>query len=84
MRVYTKTKARFFPFRLRSEESVKSMIFFCRSHPPILSLQMFRRQQDRPGREMLQGKGGILKGGVAIGLGEVPRVIGFGKETEVG
>lgn len=50
----------------------------------MLFFEVLRRQQDRPGREMLQGKGGILKGGVAIGLGEVPRVIGLGKEAEVG
>jgi hypothetical protein len=63
---------------------VKSRMFFCRSiqfdiHP----LYDLGRPKEGTRREMVEGKGVVLKGGVQIGLGQMPGVIRLCKEAEI-
>jgi hypothetical protein len=83
-KVYMDNNARFFPFRLRREESVKSRMFFCRSIQVFISLfQLFGWQKNGAGREMFERQRRILESGVSIGLGDMPRIVGFREEAEV-
>ena len=44
---------------------------------------MLGRRHHRPGREVLEGHGIILKSGMQVGLGKMSCVAGFGEETQI-